>query len=82
VEVHTEQTLGLRLRMFSQAYGVTQGCQPGQLFIHIFTSDFVRFPPVAFLEEALQIAFTVHNGEREIEPRMRWLNGFWRSGAE
>jgi len=76
VEVHyLSKHLGFDYRMFSQVYGVLKACQPDIIHTHLQVLRYV-FPPVAFLEEAC-ILHTVHNlAEREIEPSMRWLQGF------
>src|SRR6266481_8826591 len=76
VEVHyLSKHLGFDYRMFSQVYGVLKACQADIIHTHLQVLRYV-FPPVAFLEEAC-ILHTVHNlAEREIEPSMRWLQGF------
>lgn len=76
VEIHyLGKHLGFDYRMFSQVYSVLKACRPDIIHTHLQVLRYV-FPPVAFLEEASML-HTVHNlAEREIEPGMRWLQGY------
>lgn len=72
---HLSKHLGFDYRMFSQLYGLLKGCQADIIHTHLQVLRYV-FPAVSFLEEA-SILHTVHNlAEREIEPSMRWLQGY------
>jgi glycosyltransferase involved in cell wall biosynthesis len=67
--------LGFDYRMFSQVHGVLKDCRADIVHTHLQVLRYV-FPAAAFLKQAL-VVHTVHNlAEREIEPGMRWLQGY------
>ena len=67
--------LGFDYRMFSQVHGVLKDCRADIVHTHLQVLRYV-FPAAAFLKQA-SVVHTVHNlAEREIEPGMRWLQGY------
>jgi glycosyltransferase involved in cell wall biosynthesis len=66
--------LGFDYRMFSQVRGVLKDCRADIVHTHLQVLRYV-FPAAAFLNAS--VVHTVHNlAEREIEPGMRWLQGY------
>ena len=67
--------LGFDYRMFSRVHGVLKECGADIIHTHLQVLRYV-FPPAAFLNQ-VSLVHTVHNlADREIEPGMRWLQGY------